>query len=279
MMHTIELDLIDPPVQDHRVERTPAEIERLALSITAIGLIHSPVVRIAHLPELRAEADEMLAGGAPATVHLVRYECVAGWTRILALRSLGRTSVQCVLESSMDDRLAARVRLAENIDRTDLTPIEEAIQCAAAQAAGLLSVDQTATEMRRSPEWVAQRLNLLAIPDDLQARVHTRELAIGAALALGRCTDAQYRAYLLQHALEGGATVATVRAWVAQWEVQRLSAIDAGEPPPAMPVLNQPPTVTMPCARCHAPHDVGQSCIIRVCQACGREIERELRTR
>ncbi len=255
MIAELALDLIDPPRDDDRIERSPESIGRLAADIAVNGLIHAPTVRP------RGE----------------RYECVAGWTRILALRSLGRGTGLCSVLVLTDDRAASRIRLAENLQREDLSPIEEAVRLSHIVAQEELSVHAIADLVHRSPEWVTQRLNLLAIPDDLQAHVHTRELAIGAALALGRITDPQHRGYLLRYALDAGATVDTVRAWVQEWILHQASGSD--EPPalPPQPVLNQPHTVHVPCARCHAPHEISTSCIIRVCQACGREIERELR--
>jgi ParB family transcriptional regulator, chromosome partitioning protein len=276
-VYNLALDLIDPPRDDDRIERTPAAIAELAASIAAVGLIHPPTVRVARLAEHRADMDGELAGGATAAVALVRYECVAGWTRILALRSLGRATASVCVESLMDDRQAARVRLAENLDREQLSPIEESRRLTRMRAELDLSVEDLAEHVHRSVDWVLQRLALLALPEDLQVHVHLRELALGSALALGRVTDPQHRAYLLKYALEAGATVDTVRAWVSAWQLHHETG-SPGEPPaPTMPVLNQPVHVEIPCARCHTAHTLESSCIIRVCQACGREIERELR--
>ncbi len=82
MIAELALDLIDPPRDDDRIERSPESIGRLAADIAVNGLIHAPTVRP------RGE----------------RYECVAGWTRILALRSLGRGTGLCSVLVLTDDR-------------------------------------------------------------------------------------------------------------------------------------------------------------------------------
>ena len=88
MIAEITLALIDPPRSDDRIERSPESIARLAADIAAVGLIHPPTVR---------PAGE-------------RYECVAGWTRILALRALGRGTCLCSVVALIDDRTAGRIR-------------------------------------------------------------------------------------------------------------------------------------------------------------------------
>jgi len=277
MIAEIALDLIDPPREDDRIERSPEAIARLAADIAANTLIHPPTVR--RQPRSESVLPSPVAGTPSQTVHpgAPRYECVAGWTRILALRLLGHVACLCSVLGVTDDRTASRIRLAENLQRENLSPIEEGIRLSRIVAAEQLSVHAIADLVHRSPEWVAQRLNLLAIPDDLQAHVHTRALAIASALALGQVTDAQHRGYLLQYALDAGATVDTVRAWVSEWRLHQASGSPDPAALPPMPIANVPHTVTIPCARCHAPHDIANSCIIRVCQECGRAIERELR--
>lgn len=256
-MHTenIDLTLIDPPLEDDRLERDPADIAALADDISIVGLIH-PVT---------LEARDG------------RYECVAGWTRVLACRALHWLAIPAQVHEGLTPASRARIRLAENLQRSNLSPIEEAIRLAHLQAGEQLGIDQLAELVHRSPEWVTQRLNLLTITDDLQAYVHTRELAIASALALARVTDPQHRAHLLQYALGGGATVESVRAWVREWELHRSSGLAADGVPPPLPAVNQPHQVLMPCARCHQSHDAAQSTVIRVCPACGRELEAEMR--
>lgn len=255
-IEAIALDLIDAPHDDDRLERSADDISSRAADMRVNGLINPVLI------EPRED----------------RYECVAGWTRVLAAHQLGWATIMAQIHEPMEARLRTRLRFAENMERSNLSPIEEARRLASMQAGESLSVDGIAALVHRSPDWVVSRLNLLAIPEDLQAHVHLKSLSIGAALALGRVTDPQHRAHLLSYALDGGATVETVRAWVAEWTVHQASgAVERGEPPP-LPVLNQPTIVQMPCARCHAAHDVRQSCIIRVCQPCGRELEAELRS-
>jgi len=252
---TIKLDRIDAPRDDDRLSRSPEAINTLATSIARDGLTNPPTVE---------------GRGA-------RFECITGWTRILACRQLAWATIPANIHPPLTDAERGSIRFGENVDRENLTAIEEARRLSSMLAAGNLTIDALAARLHRSTDWVVQRLNLLALPEELQAHVHLKSLSIGAALALGQVTDPQHLAYLLRYALDAGATVATVQAWVNEWKLHHASGATTEAPLPPMPMLNQPHTVHMPCARCHLAHDVRESCIIRVCQPCGREIEDELR--
>jgi len=247
------LHLIDPPAADDRLDRSQEKIQRLADDIKANGLINAVAIE---------ETGE-------------RFECVAGWTRCLAFERLNRLTIPARVYPPLDDAARSALRLSENLQRDDLTPIEEARRLHTMRRERGSTVDELADIVRRSPVWVQQRLSLLDIPEELQALVHTRDLALGSALALARCTDRAHRAHLTHYAVNGGATLVTVRAWVAEWEAHCAQGLTGPAPLPAMPIANQPITVTIPCARCHAAHEYRTTCVVRVCQPCGREIANE----
>ncbi len=252
-IESVLLHLIDPPADDDRLERDAAAIDRLACDIRKQGLINPPSIE---------EKGN-------------RYECIAGWTRILAMRSLQEQTIHARIYPPLDAQRRQHIRLSENLQRSDLTPIEEARRLFQLQRDEKLDADALAAIVQRSTAWVEQRLTLLSVPDDLQALVHERDLSIGAALALARCTEPAHRAYLTNYAVNGGATITTVRAWVEEWRIHHEQGLDGPAPLPPMPIANQPVLVLIPCARCHTPHDYRTTCVVRVCQPCGRDIANE----
>jgi len=247
------LHLIDPPAADDRLDRPEAKILRLANDIARNGLINPVAVE---------EKGE-------------RFECVAGWTRCLAFARLSRLTIPARVYPPLPPDIRSALRLSENLQRDDLTPIEEAHRLHTMKRERTATVEQLADIVHRSVAWIQQRLSLLNIPEDLQALVHTRDLPLGSALALARCTDPAHRAHLTHYAVNGGATLVTVRAWVAEWEAHYAQGLAGPAPLPVMPIANQPITVTIPCARCHAAHEYRSTCVVRVCQPCGREIANE----
>jgi ParB/RepB/Spo0J family partition protein len=252
-LREIPLHLIDPPADDDRLDRTQEKIARLANDIAANGLINAVLIE---------EKGE-------------RFECVAGWTRCLAFARLNRATIPATVSPPLTEAARSALRLSENLQRDDLTPIEEARRLWQMYRHRDCTTDDIAIVVHRSVAWVQQRLSLLDIPEDLQALVHTRDLALSSALALARCTDPAHRAHLMHYAVNGGATLVTVRAWVAEWEAHCTQGLTGPAPLPVMPIANQPITVTIPCARCHAAHEYRTTCVVRVCQPCGRAIANE----
>lgn len=252
-VESVLIHLIDAPTDDDRLERDPAAVSRLAADIRAQGLINPPAIE---------EKGN-------------RYECIAGWTRILAVREIGDLKIFARVYPPIDNARKQHIRLSENLQRNDLTPIEEGRRLFQLQRDEKLDPDALAAIVQRSTAWVEQRLLLLSVPDDLQALVHERDLSIGAALCLARCTEPAHRAYLTNYAVNGGATIATVRAWVEEWRIHNEQGLEGPAPLPPMPIANQPLTILIPCAKCHTPHDYRTTCVVRVCQPCGREIADE----
>jgi len=68
--------------------------------------------------------------------------------------------------------------------------------------------------MRRSKEWVEQRLDLLNMPADIQAAVHARHIPLTVARALSKIDHAPYRLALIEDARKHGATGAVAETWV-----------------------------------------------------------------
>lgn len=134
------LDLIDPsPYQPEGrgVAGTDAELEELAASIRAEGVIE-PVV-------LRAKADG-------------RYELVAGHRRVAASRLAGLSAVPYVLRELTDDE-ARRLTAVENVQRKALSPLEESVSVGQMLAAGD-TPEKIAASFGKSVRWVYRRASL-----------------------------------------------------------------------------------------------------------------------
>lgn len=201
-----------------------------------------------------------------------RFECETGWTRVLALRSIHRVTIRAEIRTPADGLNTNRRRFAENLQRTNLSPIEEARELARMVNDERTPIAELAAIAHRSPHWVSERLELLEIPEELQVLVHNKDLALAAALELAKCTDESHRQYLTNYAVLGGATVSSIRTWVALWATATAAGAGATAPLPPMPDPGQPITVTVPCFRCGAAHDYRKCVIVRVCPPCIEEL-------
>lgn len=96
-----------------------------------------------------------------------KYEIIAGERRYKAATMAGLTTVPAVI-SNIDDNKSAEVALVENIQRRDLTPIEEAKSYKNLLDKGYLTQEQLATKMGLSQPAVANKLRLLNLDEEVQ---------------------------------------------------------------------------------------------------------------
>lgn len=96
-----------------------------------------------------------------------KYEIIAGERRYKASQLAGLTTVPAVI-SNIDDNKSAEIALVENIQRRDLTPIEEARSYKALLNKGYLTQEQLAEKMGISQSSIANKLRLLNLDDSVQ---------------------------------------------------------------------------------------------------------------
>lgn len=245
-IESIPLGILDEPIDAHRLAVEPNALNELADSIQRLGLLQPITVR-------------PIIGG--------RYEIVAGHRRFLACRQIGRPDIECIVRHDVDAG-SEEGRFAENLQRTDLTPMEEALAVTRLAEASALETEQIARKLNKSPAWVRKRICLMGIPDELKGHVHAGELAIDSAIALARVTDAQHRGYLARYAIEGGASAVVIREWVNAWEINVANGDATPAPLPDWQPGEAVVIVQIPCAVCGEVHDHRELAIVRVCQSC-----------
>ena len=156
------IDLLKASPNNPRKHFAESDLEDLARSIRDKGLLQPIVVR-------------PLAGG--------EYEIVAGERRWRAAQRAGIHDVP-VLIRELSDGEALEIALIENIQRSDLNPLEEA------RAYGLLmeqfsyTQQQLADSIGKSRSHIANTLRLLNLPDSVRNEIETGNLTAGHARAL-----------------------------------------------------------------------------------------------
>jgi len=243
---TIPLGLIDRPRTHHRLGYDENYIAELAASIRSNGLLN---------PILVTPVGE-------------RFEIIAGDCRFLAHQHLRADDIRATVIDGYWSADNTDKQIAENFDRRDLSPIEEARALHLHMTEHALALEALAHRIHRRPEWVKKRLDLLELPDDLGPLVHQRKLPITAALTLARCTDPVHRAYLTDYAVSSGASTHVLAQWVEQWRLSAARDPAAPAPLPAPPAPDQHPTIQLPCWICQAPTDWTTMAVIRLCPTC-----------
>lgn len=96
-----------------------------------------------------------------------KYEIIAGERRYKAAQMAGLTTVPAVI-SNIDDNKSAEVALVENVQRRDLTAIEEARSYKQLLDKGYLTQEQLAKRMGLSQPSIANKLRLLNLDEEVQ---------------------------------------------------------------------------------------------------------------
>lgn len=96
-----------------------------------------------------------------------KYEIIAGERRYKAAKMAGLLSVPGII-TIMDDRKSAEVAIVENVQRKDLTSIEEAKSYKALLDKGYLTQEELAKKMGLSQSAISNKLRLLNLPEKIQ---------------------------------------------------------------------------------------------------------------
>lgn len=243
----VALDLIAEPPHQLRESIDPALLRELADDIARRGLLN----------RIRLHKDAQRGGF---------YIC-SGHRRFLAARLLGWADIPADIAPRCAD--CTDGALAENIQRADLTPIEEARALAA-----LLTAGQDAAALahmcRKSESWVSARLALLDLPADMQDAVHRFKLPISVAHCLAQIDHAAYREYLTRDAIANGATVRTVSAWVQHYLAERPRIIANTETVESIAAKRGDYRIMCPCDYCGTPAQLEHTRAWRLCPDCDR---------
>jgi ParB family transcriptional regulator, chromosome partitioning protein len=176
-----------------------AALVELAASIEASGLLQPVVVR----PRKGS------------------YELIAGERRWRAVAHLGWAKIPAVVRD-VDDQTLLTLALIENLQRDDLSPIDEASGYQRLAAEFQLPHAEIARLVGRNRSTLANLLRLLQLPADVQALVHQKSLSEGHARALLGLGDPKRMIGLAREAVEQG------------WSVREMEArVRGDETPPA----------------------------------------------
>lgn len=156
-----------------------------------------------------------------------RYELIAGERRWRAAKRAGLPSIPALVKE-VDDALSLEQALVENLQRSDLNPIEEAAAYQQLIDEFSLTQDQVATRVGKSRPAVANALRLFQLPPSIQKLLIDGRLSAGHARALLASPDRALQESVALRAADGGMTVREVEDLIR-------SAGDGDEPEPAGP--------------------------------------------
>ena len=196
-------------------------------------------------------ANNIKANGLinPITVRPVgdRYEVVAGHRRLSACKIAGKIKISCVVRE-LDDKQTFEVMAAENLERADVDPVDEAIFITNYMDKTGKTVQEVATSLKRSVAYVQSRLEVGRMPEYMQHFLKCGELKLGVALVLAKIDNESTRELWTGIAVRDGASIAQAEYWLYDYNRQKLPGGILSDLPPGDFVPDAPQITMFECA-------------------------------
>ncbi|MEX1037812.1 MAG: ParB/RepB/Spo0J family partition protein [Acidimicrobiia bacterium] len=181
---SIPVDQINANPDQPRSRFDDESLEELAKSIDELGLLQPVVV------------EEGPKG----------YTLIAGERRWRAAKRAGLNSIPAVIRERSGDHTLVEA-LVENVQRMDLTPLEEARAYRQLLEEYGMTQDAVASRVGKSRPTISNTLRLLQLPAEVQSYVEDGELSSGHARALVGVADEKYAVHLASKAVAEGWSV------------------------------------------------------------------------
>jgi ParB family transcriptional regulator, chromosome partitioning protein len=192
---------LDPNPFQPRGTMAPARLAELVDSVRESGIVQPILVR------RRGE----------------RYQIIAGERRFRAAQKLGLATVPVMVRDVPDDHLL-ELALIENIQREDLSPLEEAQAFHRLQEEFKLSQEEVARRVGRDRSTVANTVRLLRLAPEVRELLGSGRLQAGHARALLALERGDAQVALAREAARKGLSVREVERRVALQRAPRSGA-------------------------------------------------------
>ena len=158
----VPIDSVSPNPDQPRTNFKREELEELASSIEKDGLLQPILVR---------------------PMGSQKYQIIAGERRWQACKMVGLPTVPVRIKEADDDK-ALELALVENVQRSDLNPIEEAYGYRRMMERRNLTQSEVAQAMSKGRSTVANALRLLELPEEAQQLLFEEKITAGHARAI-----------------------------------------------------------------------------------------------
>ncbi len=176
----VPIEKIVPNRYQPRTVFDDSKIEELARTIHTHGVIQPIVIR-------KMEDD--------------KYEIIAGERRFRAMTKLQWKEVPAIVRN-LSDKETASIALIENLQREELTAIEEAVAYQKLLKLHDLTQEALAQRLGKGQSTVANKLRLLKLPEVIQQAIMNKQLSERHARALMQLKEEELQIQLMNEAIE-----------------------------------------------------------------------------
>jgi len=199
----ISTNSIEPNPYQPRTEFNPEELNELVQSIKTLGLIQPITVR-------RLSEDS--------------YQLISGERRWRASKLAGLKTIPAYIRLA-DDQGMLEMALVENIQRSNLNPLEVALSYQRLIDECNLQHDEMAKRVGKERSTISNYIRLLKLPPDIQSELRTKELSMGHARALLSLEDPSKQLHVFKMIRSEGLSVRNTEKIIREMKQGKKSGI------------------------------------------------------
>ena len=246
----ISMDKLVEPEDVHRQSIDMEKIRELAESIREQGLLQPILVR-------------------PRNGN---FEIIAGHRRYLASKLIDLKVIKAVVKD-LDDTETTIIRATENLQREDLTVMEEARVYGTLRDKLKMTIEGIARKMGKHSSTVRRYLNLLDLPDEFQRALNAGLLSVGVVEVLQNIDNSDLQKYYLDNAIQSGCSVKTAALWLQDYEATKAAQYYGSVVgPDGTTVIPQAKPIYYTCDACFGSIEISQIKHLCVCVECAQKV-------
>jgi ParB family transcriptional regulator, chromosome partitioning protein len=203
----VAIDRIEPNPEQPRLAMDEATLNELAASIREHGVLQPILVR---------------------PLDGTRFQLIAGERRWRASRIAGLETIPALVEE-IDDDTALEISIIENLQREDLSPLDEAAMYDRMVREHGYSIRKLADKLGKDKGYLENRLRLADAPVEVRELVSLRKDTLSHAYELMKVDDPKKRRRLAEQVGRGELTLVKLREKIDGRRTPRKAAVDAGE--------------------------------------------------
>src|SRR5665811_1333648 len=201
-IRNIPVAKVDPNPNQPRMALDKAGMDDLTASVKEHGVLQPILVR-------------PLSDG--------RYQLIAGERRWRAARGAGLESIPALIED-IDDETALEISVIENLQREDLSPMDEALIYDKMIREHGYSIRKLAQKLGKDKGYLENRLRLADAPPEIRELVSVRKDTLSHAYELLKVADPKKRKHLAELVASGELSLVKLREKIAGTPKPRKSA-------------------------------------------------------
>jgi ParB/RepB/Spo0J family partition protein len=204
----VHVDRIEPNPEQPRLALNQETLDELAASIREHGVLQPILVR----------------PSGPNT-----YQLIAGERRWRASKQAGLDTIPALIEE-IDDDTALEISIIENLQREDISPLDEAAMYDRMVTEHGYSIRKLADKLGKDKGYVENRLRLADAPEEVRELVSLRKDTLSHAYELMKVQDPKRRRRLADQVARGELTLIRLRDKIEGRRVRDRSTAEAIEP-------------------------------------------------